>query len=88
MNRRSFALLLFGGAAAALTGCSSQSYQECAEQYTKDYTEKHKIPPTPQQVESACSTRSRRRTTYYNNRTNYGSGSRGSTRGGSTGSGK
>ncbi|GAB3706257.1 hypothetical protein [Mariniluteicoccus flavus] len=82
MNRRAFGLLILGGSAAALTGCS-QTYSECAEDYRENYRAKHGVPPTEQQVRDACSTTNRRRTS-----TVYGTGSRGSRRGGGTSSGK
>jgi hypothetical protein len=69
------------GAAIGLAGFGcTQTYTECSTEYRADYRAKHGTSPTQTQVNNAC--RDRTGSGAY-----YGSGSRGSKRGGSYSSG-
>lgn len=82
LKRRGLLALIGGAALLPLVGCSSNA--RCREQYIAQYRSTHGgASPTEAQISSACASRSRSGTSggY------YGTGYRGSRRGGSSSSG-
>ncbi|NNG19807.1 hypothetical protein HJ590_09500 [Naumannella sp. ID2617S] len=81
MKRRGLLALLVGAAALPVVGCSSNA--RCREQYIAQYRSTHGgESPTETQIASACQSRSRTGS----GGGNYGTGYRGSRRGGSSSS--